>query len=64
MSVMLFIAMLVLAGCATSAPRRVTSTTDRWAAFEILPPSIVQNALQGQTIILIMGSRSRIEVLG
>ena len=45
------VSLMAFVGCAVSSPRRTTSTTNRWAAFEILPPSIVQNARQGQTIM-------------
>ena len=45
------VGLMTFVGCAASSPRRVTPTTNRWAAFEILPPSIVQNARQGQTVL-------------
>ena len=43
------IGLMVFSGCAASP--RVTPTTNRWVAFEVLPPSIVLNARQGEIIL-------------
>ena len=53
-----------LLGCGTTAsvPRRVTSTTDRWAMYEIVPSRIL-NSNHGSTIMQTwLDDRSRLTV--